>query len=156
MICINCFHIKTSVANSRPHKKQSSVWRRRHCARCDTTFTTHERVALSDQRTVFEPAGSQQPFNLGRLIISLHRAFAHTPEHGKMDALWLAQTIETLLVAQTTGSITTEQITHTTYGVLKKYDELAAVQYAAQHQIITSLRRRGRPSLASPEQPNQP
>lgn len=156
MICINCFHIKTSVINSRPHKKQSSVWRRRHCSRCSSTFTTHERVALSDQRTVLGSDGSQQPFNLGRLIISLHQAFAHMPDNGKKDTLWLAHTIETLLVAQTTGNITTEQITHTAYGVLKKYDELAAVQYAAQHQIISSLRRRGRPSLALPEQPNQP
>lgn len=155
MICINCFHIKTTVANSRPHKKQSSVWRRRHCARCNAVFTTHERVALNDQRTVYETNGRQQPFNLGRLIISLHRAFAHAPDQGKAETLWLAQTIETLLVAQTTGNLTTEQITHTAYGVLKKYDELAAVQYAAQHQIISSLRRRGRPSLASPEQPNQ-
>lgn len=77
------------------------------------------------------------------------------PDQGKSDVLWLAQTIETLLVAQTMSSVTAEQVIHTAYGVLKKYDELAAVQYAAQHQIISSLRRRGRPSLASPEQPNQ-
>jgi transcriptional repressor NrdR len=155
MICINCFHIKTTVANSRPHKKQSSVWRRRHCQRCGNTFTTHERVALNDQRTIVDVTGKQQPFNLGRLIISLHRAFTHMPDQGKSDVLWLAQTIETLLVAQTMSSVTAEQVIHTAYGVLKKYDELAAVQYAAQHQIISSLRRRGRPSLASPEQPNQ-
>jgi transcriptional regulator NrdR family protein len=155
MICINCFHIKTSVANSRPHKKQPSVWRRRTCAHCRTTFTTHERVALSDQRQVSDGKSQMSPFNIGRLIISVSRAFSHDPSRGKGDALWLAQTIETSLVTQTSGNLTTDQLAHMTYGVLKKYDELAAVQYAAQHQLISSLRKRGRPSLVSPEQQTQ-
>jgi hypothetical protein len=36
-------------------------------------------------------------------------------------------------------------ITHT---VLKAYDPMAALQYAAQHRLITTKRRPGRPSTA--------
>lgn len=152
MFCINCFHIKTSVVNSRPHKKQPTIWRRRQCVKCHTIFTTLERVAITDQREVHSADNSSHPFNIGRLVISISQAFTHNIHSSKYDSLWLAQTVEATLIAQTRGDLTTDQIGHTTYNVLKKYDELAAVQYAARHRLISSLRKRGRPSLASPEQ----
>ena len=40
MFCIKCFHAKTNVVNSRPKKKNPTVWRRRKCASCNYTFTT--------------------------------------------------------------------------------------------------------------------
>lgn len=152
MFCINCLHPKTSVTNSRPHKKQPTIWRRRSCSQCGAIFTTTERVTVNDQRCVVNNAGAKVSFNFGQLIISIAQSFSHSPDQAKSDSLYLAQTVETTLVAQTRGDITTDQLAHTVYGVLKKYDELAAVQYAAKHQLISSLRKRGRPSLASPEQ----
>lgn len=152
MFCINCLHSKTNVTNSRPHKKQPTIWRRRSCSQCGTVFTTTERVAVNNQRNVVGDNDAQTPFNLGQLIISIAQSFSHSPTQAKSDSLYLAQTVETTLVAQTRGDITTDQVAHTTYSVLKKYDELAAVQYAAKHQLISSLRKRGRPSLASPAQ----
>jgi hypothetical protein len=44
----------------------------------------------------------------------------------------------------------------TAHAVLKKFDEVAAIQYAAKHQLIVSVatKRRGRPSLVSPVRPS--
>lgn len=155
MFCINCFHENTSVVNSRPHKKQPSVWRRRKCAKCDIVFSTTEHPSLAENMRVSALDGSLEPFNLGQLIISISGAFTHQPRDGKKYALWLAQTIEITLSTQHPRSLTSEDIEVTTHAVLKRFDEVAAIQYAAKHQLIisASTKRRGRPSLVLPERP---
>lgn len=152
MFCINCFHPITTVANSRPHKKQAQVWRRRHCKQCDTTFTTYERPSLADNTPVSLPNGATDTFNTGKLILSLAKAFTHAPEEAQYNALWLAQTVEDTLSTQR-QVITPEDIEAATHQVLKQFDELAAVQYAAQHHLISSVRRRGRPSFGGRGRP---
>lgn len=146
MFCINCFHKNTAVSNSRPNKKQPQIWRRRKCPACGTVFTTYERPSLADNKPVHYPDGSTSSFNLGKLIISIANAFTHASEEAKYNTLWLAQTVEDALSTQY-KTITPEDIEAVTHQTLKQFDELAAVQYAAQHQLIISARRRGRPSL---------
>jgi transcriptional repressor NrdR len=146
MFCINCFHKSTSVANSRPNKKQPQVWRRRTCSNCHTTFTTYERPSLADNKPITVLDGSTDTFNLGRLVLSIAKAFTHSPNDAKYHTLWLAQTVEDTLSTER-QTITPEDIAATAHQVLKKFDELAAVQYAAQHHLISSTRKRGRPSL---------
>lgn len=92
------------------------------------------------------------PFNLGKLIVSIARAFQHDTTKIDTDVLELALTIQTELATEL-RTITSEDITAVTHHVLKRYDELAAVQYAAQHQLIASTRRRGRPALRERERP---
>jgi transcriptional repressor NrdR len=146
MFCINCFHHRTTVTNSRPNKKQPQIWRRRSCPECATIFTTYERPSLADNKVIHLPDGETDTFNLGKLIISISKSFSHNPNEAQYSSLWLAQTIEDTLSSQR-EVITPEDIEAATHQVLKKYDELAAVQYAAQHRLISSTRKRGRPSL---------
>jgi transcriptional repressor NrdR len=147
MFCINCFHKNTSVVNSRPNKKQPGVWRRRQCGACGTIFTTRERPSLADNQPIHLSDGKTDTFNLGKLVISIAQAFTHAPKKGQYAALWLAQTVEDMLSTER-EMITPQDIEATTHLVLKRFDELAAVQYAARHQLMVSLRRRpGRPSL---------
>lgn len=146
MFCINCFHKNTTVANTRPNKKQPQIWRRRHCHRCGATFTTYERPSLADNKPVVTPSGEEVSFNLGKLILSIAKAFTHAPQEAETNAYWLAQTVEDTLSTEQ-KVVTPEDIEVTTHNVLKRYDEMAAIQYAAQHRLISSVRRRGRPSL---------
>ena len=146
MFCVNCFHTNTQVANSRPHKKQPLVWRRRKCANCGAVFTTHERPSLADNKPIQLPNGQTDTFNLGRLTLSIAAAFPHDHKGAQYNALWLAQTVEDTLSTQY-KVITPEDIEAVTHSVLKRYDELAALQYAAKHQLIIPTRRAGRPSL---------
>lgn len=147
MFCIKCFHTRTNVVNSRPHKKQPSVWRRRQCPRCQTVFTTRERPVLADSSPVSLPEGAEEAFNLGKLTISIWSAFSHQPAERAYDALWLAESVEEQLSTEY-KIITPDDIAAVTHQTLKRFDELAAVQYAAKHHLITAIRRRGRPSLS--------
>lgn len=90
-------------------------------------------------------------------MLSMSRSFSHAPHQAAQSALWLAQTVEDKLVLHQ-GDLTTNDILTTAHQVLKHFDELAALQYAAQHQLISSVRRRGRPSLVShePQIPQSP
>ena len=147
MFCVNCFHPTTSVVNSRTKKNQPSVWRRRKCSLCGTTFTTYERPSLTENKKVHLSDGKDKKFNLGKLTLSIAKAFTHSPEEAQYYSLHLAQTVEDLLSSQR-EMITPEDIAAATHQTLKRYDEMAAMQYAIQHSLITSTRRRGRPSLA--------
>lgn len=151
MFCINCFYPKTTVANSRPHKKQPRIWRRRSCPSCGMVFTTTERPSLAHNQSVIHD-NHEISFNLGKLIVSLSRAFPHDPAQIDTALLDLAETIETHLATEI-EVITPEEIAAVSHQVLKRYDELAAIQYAAQHQLIASTKRRGRPSLRARERP---
>lgn len=153
MFCINCFNPTTKVANSRPHKKQAQVWRRRHCLHCGATFTTYERPSLAENKPITLPGGKTDSFNIGKLILSIAKAFTHAPHEATYNALWLAQTVEDTLSTQYTV-ITPPDIEAVTHQTLKQFDELAAVQYAAQHQLISSVRRRGRPSFGGRGRPS--
>lgn len=147
MFCINCFHPSTTVENSRPSKKHPQVWRRRKCLKCGVHFTTFERPSLADNKRVTLSDGQFDVFNLGKLILSIAKAFTHAPQEAEYNALWLAQTVEETLSTER-QTITPEDIEATTHQVLKRFDELAAIQYAAQHHLISSSRKqRGRPSL---------
>lgn len=167
MFCIYCFHTKTRVANTRPHKKHPQTWRRRQCLQCHKTFTSYERpaseelvVALLPQQKTSQPPSATEPFNLGKLILSIARAAQHDQRQASYDSYELASTIELELILAASAAqkkepltngdsplmISISKIVETTHETLKRYDALTALQYAAQHQLITSARRRGRPS----------
>jgi hypothetical protein len=44
--------------------------------------------------------------------------------------------------------LSTDDITAITYETIRRYDPVAGVQYAAQHDLVTSTRRPGRPSTS--------
>ncbi len=149
MFCINCSSSSTQVSNSRPSKKSPSIWRRRTCLQCHNAFTTYELPSLAENKVVILADGTNDKFNLGRLILSISTAFSHDIRKAQYDSLPLAQTVESKLVISR-EPLSPTLIVETVYETLKRFDELAAIQYAARHHLITNVRRRGRPSLASP------
>lgn len=148
MICINSLNESTKVINSRASRRTPVVWRRREGVRSGTTFTTYERPALAENKKLILLDNKRDIFNLGRLILSIAAAFTHDKKKAQYDSLWIAQTIEDKL-SMSPGDLTPTLIAHTTYETLKNFDEIAAIQYGAKHHIVTSVRKRGRPSLAT-------
>jgi transcriptional regulator NrdR family protein len=153
MICVNCFHEKTKVTNSRPHKKGAGTWRRRNCTHCGLTFTTYEKPALDDSIDVLYPSigeptsGTKAPFSLSKLTLSIAASFSHDKVTQQLHSLSLAETVEQLLISQIKQP-SVDDIAATTHQVLKRFDELAALQYAASHGLVNATRsRRGRPSI---------
>jgi transcriptional regulator NrdR family protein len=147
MISINSPHEPTRVLNSRSSKKKPIVWRRRQGSRSGITFTTYERPSLGENKQILLGNGETDVFNLGRLILSVADAFRHDSHAAKYSSLWLAQSIEDTLSLDS-APLTPRSIAAATHSTLKRFDELAAMQYAAKHHLIATVRRRGRPSVA--------
>ena len=146
MICINCFHEKTTVVNSRQHKTQVAIWRRRSCAQCGHIFTTYEHPA-AEAVSIRDEQGNSTPFNIGKLVISIGNCFQHDKNIADRYSYDLAITVREKIMHLTTPSI--NDIAATTHSVLQRFDQIAAVQYAAQHNLIVSgRRRRGRPAFS--------
>ncbi len=151
MICVNCFHGKTKVTNSRPHKKTAGTWRRRQCHNpaCAVTFTTYEKPALDDSIVVHYGIKDvpSAPFSLSKLTLSIAGSFTHDTAAKQLYSLPLAETVEQQLISQVRQP-SADDIAATTHQVLKRLDELAALQYAATHGLVEPTRkRRGRPSI---------
>lgn len=141
MFCVNCFTPKTQVTNSRGTKKHAAVWRRRHCMHCGADFTTYEKPSIAENKSILATDGTTTVFNLGKLIVSIAASFGHDKHKADYDALWLAQTVEDTLSTQI-RSISAEDIAAITHQTLHAFDKLAAMQYAAKHQLINPSRKR--------------
>lgn len=149
MICINCFHRKTAVTNSRPHKKASGTWRRRECPHCGQVFTTYEKPALDANIKVSYPAPGgpiSATFSLSKLTLSIAASFSHDKLAQQLHSLPLAETVEQQLISEVRQP-SSDDIAALTHQVLKRFDELAALQYAASHGLVEATRKRGRPSI---------
>lgn len=147
MICINCSN-DTKVSNSRPHKKTPSVWRRRECVACGTTFTTHEIVA--DNAYAFMVRTKKPvPFSLPRLMLSIARAFGHRDDASVGDdAYWLAQTIAQNIQATAVDRIESSALAQLAYDTVSLFDATAGLTYGARHGLVHNIAqrpRRGRP-----------
>lgn len=150
MFCIKCLHNNTFVTNSRPSKKHPQVWRRRMCPVCKFVFTTDELPRSTDIPVYSDTTGATNlPFNPGKLLLSITRAFAHDQEKGVRVSWDLLQTVTSELLLDTPRHLTTRAIAAKTHTILDRFDPTAAAQYALSHQLITSLRRRGRPSFGA-------
>jgi transcriptional repressor NrdR len=141
MICIHCGNPKTSVTNSRPHKKRPSVWRRRACEQCGAVFTTQELVDVSDQLAVAHTDGSKTAFSIPVLMLNLSTVLQHRKTQAD-DAYWLAQTIAEQLFQSELAPLETSDIIQTAYQVLDRYDSAAAIQYGARYGVIATPQRR--------------
>lgn len=73
MKCPFCNHEDTQVKDSRPAEDHTSIRRRRHCPRCDSRFTTYERVQLRDV-VIIKKTGVKEVFDRDKLSRSIRLA----------------------------------------------------------------------------------
>ena len=139
MFCIKCFHPSTQVSNSRPHKKNASVWRRRTCPNCGHVFTTDERPRLAHSQQVWHSgSATSDPFNPGVLLVSIATAFGHDPQHGNHVAWDITETVIQTLAVEHPESLSSDDIAAVTHQVLDRYDKKAGMQYGLQHELLTA------------------
>jgi transcriptional repressor NrdR len=132
MVCVYCGS-STGVTNSRLQRQSNQVWRRRLCANCHNTFTTHEKTDLSGAIAVKQSDGRLTPFSRDQLFISLYEACKHRARPVQ-DADGLTQTVITHLRAKLSeGTLDRDAIVNIVHPILKRFDEAAATMYAAYH-----------------------
>ena len=152
MICIYCFHKDTRITNSRGHLTEASTWRRHNCPQCGRAYSSIERPVMADSyRITDESAGTDDPYSRTRISASLLAAFGHLSGTERYVAVdWLVETTEKALIANAYyGALSKDELGMYVYDILKKYDPVAGVQYAAQNGLVSAIskRKRGRPSL---------
>lgn len=137
MVCVYCGG-KTSVTNSRLHKKLNRVWRRRQCATCLNVFTTHES---SDERRSFmvreDHSGKLLPFSRDKVFISLYHSCGHR-KGAFEDAAALSDTVMAQLFNPSRdqhATVTKLEIKQTVLQALTHFDRAAATHYEAYHQL---------------------
>ena len=131
MKCIYC-SAETRVINSRPQKRQNSIWRRRQCSDCAAVFTTSENVDLSKSLVVLH-GKTLQPFSRDKLYLSVNDSLKHR-KTATSDATSLTDTIISHLDAYAlSGSIKNIDIAQTALLTLKRFDKAAATHYQAYH-----------------------
>lgn len=96
---------------------------------------------------ILQRDNSTLPFNIGKLIVSVANSFQHNKQSADLDSYFICQTIETKLLMQS-KELSSDDIAAITHQTLKSFDPVAAIQYAAQHDLITLKRRAGRPSVS--------
>lgn len=150
MICVKCHQGPTSVTNSRPHKKQASVWRRRRCVGCGFVFTTHEAPLADELLEIVYSDGTAARFSLPRLSINLHRFLTHHEEKAADEAYWLSETIYQALIKRGNSgqALPVHELLRAVHKVLERFDALAGLQYAAKYRLVTPVSKKpGRPRL---------
>jgi transcriptional repressor NrdR len=136
MVCPYCHHQDTNVTNSRQHKVQSKIWRRRQCERCKTTFTTYEQIADKELPLV-SGAGKPTVFSPPRLLLSIYGHLLPTTQNKPDVAQALTDTVYHELSEGTEATLTRKIIAETTYKVLRRYNPRIGLSYGVAHEIIT-------------------
>ncbi|HET8708746.1 MAG TPA: hypothetical protein VFL85_00530 [Candidatus Saccharimonadales bacterium] len=123
------------MTNSRPQKRLNRTWRRRQCDVCRAVFTTIEQAALADGLMVSPKMDQKQlqPFERDTLFVSIFTSCQHRP-NAVQDTTALTDTILGRLSDYSDGAIIDRaELRNTVLAVLKRFDNAAAVHYAAFH-----------------------
>ncbi|MBI3437913.1 MAG: transcriptional repressor NrdR [Proteobacteria bacterium] len=80
MRCPFCQNEDTQVKDSRPTESGDAIRRRRQCDKCESRFTTFERVQLREL-TVLKRSGRRVPFDREKLERSVSVALRKRPIH---------------------------------------------------------------------------
>lgn len=134
MFCIKCHNPATKVINSRPHKKRASIWRRRQCLICKTTFTTTEAVSTDGMLTITNGRGETHPFSIAHLLMSIAPLLSQQSS-APDDAYWLAQTAYEKALSSGEAAISSDELARITFSTMERFDSTAALKYALDHKL---------------------
>ncbi|MGH6950593.1 MAG: transcriptional regulator NrdR [Vitreimonas sp.] len=132
MRCPFCQNEDTQVKDSRPTEDGAAIRRRRQCDKCESRFTTFERVQLRDL-VVLKRSGRRVPFDREKLARSLYIALRKRPiEQDQIEQM--ISSIVRKLESQGENEITSETIGEMVMDALANLDPVAYVRYASVYR----------------------
>jgi len=132
MRCPFCGHEDTQVKDSRPSDEGAAIRRRRYCAKCDSRFTTFERVQLREL-TIIKKDGSRKTFDRDKLTKSIDIAVRKrpvTPEQVDMAVNNIVRKLE----SSGETEFQTDQVGEVVMDALKELDPVAYVRFASVYK----------------------
>ncbi len=132
MKCPFCGHDEDRVIDSRPAEDGAAIRRRRECIKCNSRFTTYEKVE-SLPLLVIKKDGSREPFDPDKILSGLLKACEKRPV--STDQL---REVLTYVEGQIQGSanreISSRDIGELVMAKLKEIDEVAYVRFASVYR----------------------
>ncbi|MDD4094789.1 MAG: transcriptional regulator NrdR [Oscillospiraceae bacterium] len=132
MKCPFCGHDEDRVIDSRPAEDGAAIRRRRECIKCNSRFTTYEKVE-SLPLLVIKKDGSREPFDPDKILSGLLKACEKRPV--STDQL---REVLTYVEGQIQGSVNREissrDIGELVMAKLKDIDEVAYVRFASVYR----------------------
>lgn len=132
MRCPFCGFEDTQVKDSRPSEDSASIRRRRYCPKCDSRFTTFERVQLREL-TVLKRTGEKKLFDREKILRSITLSARKRPiTEAQIEAI--VDKIVTKFEKSGEGEITSKQIGSAVMRELSKLDKVAYVRFASVYK----------------------
>jgi len=132
MNCPFCHSDQITVANSRPSRKNTQIWRRRKCLKCGQSFTTREKMTASFI-VVEKRDGRHLQYCHSKLFASVYRSLAEHKHNDFGDSAKLAQDIvqkiEEVLISRKISLIKTKDLCRITFNIIAKTNPGAAIRY---------------------------
>ncbi|MFM8265536.1 MAG: transcriptional regulator NrdR [Acidimicrobiia bacterium] len=131
MRCPSCGHDDSRVLDSRSAEEGSAVRRRRECLKCDTRFTTYERI---DELPVYvlKRSGDKEPFDRTKIVAGLEAATKGRPVPAEALAELAVQVEDAMRL--TGGDVTSAQVGQAVLTRLRKLDEVAYLRFASVYK----------------------
>ena len=132
MRCPFCGNEDTQVKDSRPTEDGSSIRRRRFCPKCDSRFTTFERVHLREL-VVIKKDGERKPFDRDKLTRSIELAVRKrnvTADQVDIVVNNIVKELEGLGETEIPSGVVGEKV----MGALLKLDPVAYVRFASVYK----------------------
>jgi len=107
------------------------VRRRRQCLKCETRFTTYERI---DELPVYvmKRSGDKEPFDRAKIVMGLEAATKGRPVT-EADLAELAVQVEDAM-RLTGGDVTSSQVGQAVLERLRKLDDVAYLRFASVYK----------------------
>jgi len=119
--CPSCGHDDSRVLDSRAAEDGAAVRRRRQCLKCETRFTTYERI---DELPVYviKRSGDKELFDRDKIVAGLEAATKGRPVTPE-SLVALATEVEDAM-RLTGGDVTSSQVGQAVLNRLRKLDEV--------------------------------
>lgn len=132
MHCPVCKNIETQVKDSRICEDGQSVKRRRHCAKCDSRFTTFERLQLRDI-FIIKKNGEKKIFNPEKLKTSIEMAVRKRPINENQVEKMVNEISRKIEIANG-DQVTSSLIGDLVLEALKEVDKVSFVRFASVYK----------------------
>jgi transcriptional repressor NrdR len=132
MRCPFCQNEDTQVKDSRPTEDGAAIRRRRQCDKCQSRFTTFERVQLRDL-VVIKRSGRRAPFDRDKLARSVSVALRKRPVEPEQIEQMVSGIVRRL-ETQGESEIPSETIGEMVMEALAHLDPVAYVRYASVYR----------------------
>ena len=138
MQCPFCQHPSNRVLESRSAESGRSIRRRRECLKCNSRFTTYERIEYVPI-TVVKRNNNRELFNRSKLLRGIVRACEKTGiEASRLETI--VDNIEADLQQRTTREIASADIGELVLQQLQPLSEVAYVRFASVYRQFTGIR----------------